>query len=67
MARGAWDHTANLMCMMAEQWRDSEQQPEPFSPSEFHPMRQTPRKQPNVMPYNPAALEALQSSGKVTG
>lgn len=67
MARGAWDHTAQIKWMMAEQGRDSDKRPQPYHPADFHPMLKSPKKVSNVMPYDPAVLEALQNSGKVRG
>lgn len=33
-----WNHTASLQCTLAEPHRDKWKHPDPFSPSEFHPM-----------------------------
>jgi hypothetical protein len=34
----AWQHTAWIMCMIANVNRDAKKRPRPFSPDEFNPM-----------------------------
>ena len=35
--RQQWEHTTNIMAMMANQWRDEKKRSEPYQPFEFNP------------------------------
>ena len=60
MARGAWDHTAELLAAIAEIGRFGSGR-QPYTRNDFHPMRETPKKASTVMPYEPKVLEAIQA------
>ena len=36
--RVEWDHTANIIAVMMNQWRDEKKRAEPYQPFEFNPM-----------------------------
>lgn len=61
MARGAWDHTAQIIHAMAEAMRNPDDPP--YERDTFHPLRKSPERKSNVMPYNPAILKALAGKG----
>jgi hypothetical protein len=58
----AWDHTAMLASLMANPYRDSDARPEPYSYTFFHPYRETEVVKPDVDPYDPEVLKAMQGS-----
>lgn len=63
MARGAFDHTALLAAMSANQWLDEDATP--HEPAEFNPYRvKDEAAESAMMPYNAAVLEQVQQSGK---
>lgn len=62
MARGAWDHTAQIIQSMAECMRDPDSQP--YGRDTFHPMRKSPKRASNVIQYNPNILKAMAGKGQ---
>lgn len=48
--RDQWDHTANVMCLVANCNRDPKERSTPFEPWEFHPLELRKRKpfQPRI-------------------
>lgn len=67
MARGAWNATASLMATFAEPYRDADMHPQPYSAIEFHPFRATEEGDgqcSDVLPYDPAVLQAVAAFGK---
>jgi hypothetical protein len=59
-----WDRTAMLASLLANPYRDTNARPEPYSYTFFHPYRETEVVQPDVDPYDPKVLEAMQ--GRIT-
>ncbi len=64
MARGAFDSTALLASILANQWRDEDEAP--ITADELNPFRVSKQRerQDGRMPYNPAVLEQIAASGK---
>ena len=64
MARGAFDSTALLASILANQWLDEDA--EPVTADELNRFRVTENRdrQGDRMPYNPAVLEQIAKSGK---
>ncbi len=64
MARGAWDPMAHLLANLA---CDPEEDGEPYSPADFHPLRISKARETkasDVLPYDPAVLIAIANKGK---
>lgn len=57
--RDAWNHTAGLMCLLANIHRDRKEQRTPFRPTQFHPLelRQRPPRKPRGISWH--AFERL--------
>jgi hypothetical protein len=53
-----------LASLLANPYRDTNARPEPYSYTFFHPYRETEVVQPDVDPYDPKVLEAMQ--GRIT-
>jgi hypothetical protein len=49
MRYGAWEKASSVMCLLANINRDSKAKPEPFNLSDFHPMREKVKRQPDIM------------------
>jgi hypothetical protein len=66
MARGAWDVHSQILCALIEPNRDRAVQKKPFHPWDFHPFRDasTVKRSSDLLPYNPAVLQAIQDGGK---
>ncbi len=64
MARGAFDSTALLASILANQWLDEDAPP--VTADELNPFRvsKTRNRQDGRMPYNPAVLEQIAAGGK---
>lgn len=43
-ARAAWDHTSQVLCLLANCHRDPKRQRQPFKPQQFHPYHQRRRR-----------------------
>jgi hypothetical protein len=63
MARGALDNTAIIAFILAEQSRDHDEHPNPFTAHDFNPLRSGQGSGCDVMPYSPKVLEALNKKG----
>jgi hypothetical protein len=62
MARGAFDHTAMLAAVSANQWVDEDAKP--HAPIEFNPYRvkDASEEASDLLPYDPAVLQQMQES-----
>lgn len=43
-SKEAWNHTADLLCLLANINRNTEERPEPFGREHFHPYLQAPER-----------------------
>ena len=55
----AWNHTANLLCMLANIHRDPKKQRKPFEPREFHPIAGQRKKRPEPIPADITILKKV--------
>jgi len=63
MAKGAWNRTALLASLLAEPYRDRDEDPEPYTAADFHPFLPSARRRAEtVIPYDPTILEHFQAN-----
>lgn len=57
-ALAEWDRTASVLAMLANTVRDPKRKADPYSPEDFHPMRERQQKAP--APATAAELDGLR-------
>lgn len=54
-----WDHTSQILCLLANVNRHRKRKPSPFKPADFHPFR---RKQSKGIPWTKENLPAIKAA-----
>lgn len=56
----AWNHTADLLCLLANIHRDRESRPDPFGRSDFHPYAEGADQNATDVDFDDCSIDVLK-------